>query len=324
MHNTVLITGATGWLGSLVAKLFVNKQFNVIALARKPDYSIKNIHWVKGDITENDDILNLPKSLELFPDFVVHCAGFAHRETKSQENVDLCHLVNVIGTQNIIRYAKENGIKKFVYISSTSVYDWKSIGNTAATEESPTTDSSVYGVSKLKGEKIVRDSNIDFTIVRLATMFGNGDVGNLYKMAMAMKKDRFIIPGNGEINKSFIHDEAAASAVFEMTFKNAFNNEVVNLALQQPVTLNQISDTIVEYCKFRKPPKVSTGILSKIAFVGDVINKYCGYQLPLTSDKLTSLTQNTAVNTSVLQDLLVLPKNTQFSECFKHCFNRYC
>ena len=323
MNKTVLITGATGWLGSLVANAFVDKRFNVIALAREPGDSKKSIHWVKGDIIESDDIINLPKSLEVLPDLLIHCAGFAHRETKSQDNVDLCHLVNVTGTQNIIRFAGENGIKKFVYISSTSVYDWKSIGNAAATEESPTTDSSVYGVSKLKGEKIVRDSNIDFTIVRLATMFGNGDVGNLYKMAMAMKKGRFVIPGNGEINKSFIHDEAAASAVFEMTVRSTFNNKVVNLALEQPVTLNQISDTIVEYCKFRKPSKVSTGILAKIALVGDVINKYCGYQLPLNSDKLTSLTQNTVVNTSVLQDLLVLPNNEQFSECFKYCFNRY-
>ncbi len=116
-----LITGATGLLGSYLAKLLINKGEKVRAIKRvMSDTSllgtyVDKIEWVEGDVL---DIPSLEEAMEGV-ERVYHCAAsisFIPRE------VDLMMRVNIDGTANVMNVAMASGVKKLLHVSSTAAF----------------------------------------------------------------------------------------------------------------------------------------------------------------------------------------------------------
>ncbi len=116
-----LITGATGLLGSYLAKLLINKGEKVRAIKRvMSDTSllgtyVDKIEWVEGDVL---DIPSLEEAMEGV-ERVYHCAAsisFIPRE------VDLMMRINIDGTANVMNVAMASGVKKLLHVSSTAAF----------------------------------------------------------------------------------------------------------------------------------------------------------------------------------------------------------
>ncbi len=113
----ILITGATGLVGSAVARLFLKENHTVLALFR-PDSDrslladVENkIEWIEGDVL---DIGSLEKAIEDI-DFVIHTAAvvsFVPRDRK------MMYKVNMEGTANVVNVCLQNKVKKFCHVSS--------------------------------------------------------------------------------------------------------------------------------------------------------------------------------------------------------------
>lgn len=151
----ILITGGAGFIGSHLCEYFISNQANVIVLDDlvtgfkkniEPYLSLSNFKFIEGSITDINVCENACKNI----DIVLHHAALGS-VPRSIENPIATNEVNVNGFVNILTAAKNNGVKKFIYASSSSVYG---DDNTFPKTENKTGNLlSPYAVSKHTNEK---------------------------------------------------------------------------------------------------------------------------------------------------------------------------
>lgn len=165
----MLVTGATGQLGSDVVSLFQKVGHTVIACDRN-----------LLDITDESACL---KTLnEYKPDTVLHCAAYTAVDLAEQE-VDAAYAVNATGTRNMVLASERVGAK-FCYISTDYVFDGKS--ENPYHEYDNTNPQTIYGKSKRAGEILVQSLSSAYFIVRtswLYGMHGNNFVKTMLRLA---------------------------------------------------------------------------------------------------------------------------------------------
>ena len=165
MSGPVLITGGAGSVGRQLVEMFAESG-RAVRIFDLPmmDFSglegREGIEIVRGDITDADGV----RSAVAEADAVLHLAALL--PPNSERNRDLTFRVNVGGTQNIIAAKEsENPGARLVFTSSISTY-----GDTS-TEEPPVrvghsqSAIDIYADSKIEGEKLIRDSSLDNTVV---------------------------------------------------------------------------------------------------------------------------------------------------------------
>lgn len=208
----ILITGARGFLGSEIARQLDAAGLAVTALARQwPSEAIPSRHVTRGtgDITDAASIWPLFEGVTT----VIHSAGLAHQFGRTATRADAFRQVNVQGTENVLRAAVAANVKHVVLVSSVSVYG----GGADPTDESfPCKPIDPYGISKWQAEQVAREiaeaTGIRLTILRMATIFGEGDPGNIGRLMQAIDRGRFIWLGTGANQKSLIYRGDAARA----------------------------------------------------------------------------------------------------------------
>ena len=151
---SILITGDKGFIGSHLSDAFGQS--------------------VGYDLKDGKDIRNRMALDQLFEtnhfDTVIHCAaltGVRRGEAYPEEYLS----TNVIGTKNLVDLSEKYGVKHFIHFSSSSVYG--EAGARRLSEDDPLEPNSIYGMSKLTAEKLVQRSNLDYTIIRPFTVYGD-------------------------------------------------------------------------------------------------------------------------------------------------------
>ena len=106
------------------------------------------------------------------PEAVIHCSAYTAVD-KAEDEPELCHLVNAVGTENIAKICKEIDAK-MIYISTDYVFDGTKDGFYEVCDiPNPI---NVYGRTKLAGEKAVQEILDKYFIVRISWVFGiNGN-----------------------------------------------------------------------------------------------------------------------------------------------------
>jgi UDP-glucose 4-epimerase len=227
---------------------------------------------------------------------LIHCAGYAHRPNETAEEVERFYAINAAGTEKIVDWCRLIGVSRILYISSIAFYDWEaSEADTAVNEDAPLLGTTAYADSKLKGEVAVRDSGLDYGIVRLATVFGDGDRANFAKLAKALKRGKFILPGAGEARKSVISVNKAAEWIGTLALMQNPTHRLVNLGFSQSVSLKEVCQTFHEACGFPRPKTVPLACLRLAAIPGNLLARMKP-NFPLTSTNLLKLTRSTHVD----------------------------
>lgn len=173
----IFVTGVSGQLG-----------FDVVREGDLRGYEMVRSDFVgvvqqRLDITNADEVLQAVKTLQ--PDVIVHCAAYTAVD-KAEEMKEVCWKVNVDGTANLARAAKEVGAK-FVYISTDYVYDGE--GDKPFIETDAPNPPGYYGLTKFEGEKVVQIILDNFFIVRTSWVFGmNGH--NFVKTMLSLAETR--------------------------------------------------------------------------------------------------------------------------------------
>jgi UDP-glucose 4-epimerase len=150
----VVVTGGAGFIGSHLAEELTKRGYNVIIVddlstGKMENIAFlsarKNVQFTRGTITD----LTLLSKLFQDADYVFHQAAIPS-VPRSIENPLAAHEVNITGTLNVLLTARDSGVKKVVYASSSSVY-----GDTPTLpkrEDMPPNPQSPYAVTKLAGE----------------------------------------------------------------------------------------------------------------------------------------------------------------------------
>ena len=141
----ILITGATGLLGSHLINLLTDNHTYVKALYRTviPQGFPENIEWIKGDVLEVDVLNDVLKDVQQ----VYHCAAVVSFNPKKKNEL---FNTNVEGTTNVVNACLNAGVEKLLYVSSVAALGRIDI-NTEINEQSNWTEensSSMYGKSK--------------------------------------------------------------------------------------------------------------------------------------------------------------------------------
>jgi UDP-glucose 4-epimerase len=165
----ILVTGATGKVGSRLSKRLAQRGARVRALvrdrARAADLCGDRIELAEGDLLELDSLAAAVRGV----DVVVHCAAFFRGATPEQ-----AHQVNDLGTQHLARAAREAGVQRFIFTSTGLVYGPN--GGHPAREGDPCAPIDGYPSSKLAAERFLLGlEGLDVRVLRLPFVYGDGD-----------------------------------------------------------------------------------------------------------------------------------------------------
>lgn len=195
MQSVVALTGASGFIGSQIARLLLTHGFNVRALSRSQSGVNGGIHWVRGSLEDARSLTELVAGARL----VIHCAG-AVRGRGPQS----FHEVNAQGSARLIRAARESGsCERFLLMSSLAA-------------RYP--DLSWYARSKFEAEQRVlgEAGDIRVGIFRPTAVYGPGDK-ELRPLFAWLLRGLLVRLGTDESCLSFVHVYDLAAAVLSWT-----------------------------------------------------------------------------------------------------------
>jgi nucleoside-diphosphate-sugar epimerase len=237
----ILITGANGFLGSTIVRQALASQISFRATDLHESPVISGIDYDPSDITNPSPFKPLLKGIA----GVIHAAGLAHIFDGAQAQNAPFYSVNVIGTVNMINAAVLAGVQHFVLISSVSVYGPFTQG--VYDEGVSCNPVGPYALSKYNAEQraqeIAKKSGMTLTILRLATLYGEDDPGNVGRLIRALDKGRFIWIGDGRNRKSLLYKEDAARACVTVVERPALGNNIYNVSAPS-CTMREIVDGI--------------------------------------------------------------------------------
>jgi len=187
--SKILITGATGYIGGKTAKYLYSEGFDVVCMTRG-NRRVGTIPFVEGDLLKPAVLKKACESI----DIVCHFAGALGRGLDRKTIYE----VNVNGTINMIRAAREAGVKYFLHVSSGAVVGPRDANSAdEATKCNPYT---IYEQTKYEGEKsalrIAGEIGLPLAVVRPTFTYGPGDPHKLLMFKLIQKKLFFFI-GNG-------------------------------------------------------------------------------------------------------------------------------
>ncbi len=173
-----LVTGATGFIGSHIAKKLVDRGEHVKILLRKSSQTTNiddiDVQRVYGDVMDMDSINEALTGC----DTLYHTAGVASFRKEDYQKMEE---INVKGTSNILNAALEAGIKKAVHTSSIAAIGVDANGGIADEETEYSLDylGVKYLETKHRGEQIALDfakKGLPFVVVNPSTVIGTGDI----------------------------------------------------------------------------------------------------------------------------------------------------
>ena len=151
----ILVTGARGQLGTDLSRELATRGHAVIAADVE-----------EMDITDAGAVQRFFEATQ--PEAVIHCAAYTATD-KAEDEPDVCHRVNAVGTRNLAQACRDKNLK-MLYISTDYVFDGK--GEIPFRTDDKAAPLSVYGKTKYEGECAVRELVEKFFVVRISWVFG--------------------------------------------------------------------------------------------------------------------------------------------------------
>lgn len=198
---TVLVTGATGFLGSHIAERLVRRGEAVRCLVRPTSNSAfldtLEVEQVRGDITDAPTLVNALDGV----DIVYHAAALVG----DWEPWDHFRSVTINGTRNILKASAAAGVQRFLHVSTDGVYrlgDLPRGVNEASSMETSFGPLDYYRKSKTIAEKIARrfqaSGRLEVSIVRPALILGERDAAMLPGLIAFLKSRSAAVIGSGK------------------------------------------------------------------------------------------------------------------------------
>ena len=253
MKKTILITGGFGFLGGRLGQFLSNDysiilgtRFNQKAPSWLPAAKVSIIDWC------NEHSLNA--SCESV-DVIIHASGLNAQECI--ENPKKALLVNGVYTQNLVKAAVNQSVKKIIYLSTAHVYHQNL--NNIITEETPTINTHPYATSHVAGEDAIlntnKDAKIEGLVCRIANIFGSPVnktvncwmllVNDLCKQAVVEKSLK--LNSNSEVVRDFVTSQDFCSAIKFLIEKKVKGN-VINIGSGKSSTIGEMASRIQTNC----------------------------------------------------------------------------
>lgn len=233
----VLITGATGFLGSRIIEQFAAfpSVEKIIAAGRtiKPVHEFRHekVEYRLGDLTDETYVKSIVKGV----DKVVNCASlsspFGDYEMFKKANIDTQTL--------LIKTCESFDIQRFIYISTPSMYN-AYYNRFDIKENDPLPEKLInnYAVTKLEAEKLLQKSSLSYVIIRPRALIGRGDTVIMPRLIRAFEAGRLRVIGDGKNRIDLTAVSNVADAVWLGLNTDEVNcGEIYNITNGEPVYL---------------------------------------------------------------------------------------
>jgi nucleoside-diphosphate-sugar epimerase len=279
----LLVTGATGFIGSRLVVMARDAGFEVLATGainnpteddRCQALARNGVDVVVGSLLDDGLVTRLVGDC----DAIIHLAAAQHEAHMGDDHFER---VNVEGVRGLLQAAAEAGVRRFVYGGTIGVYG--GVASTPQDESSPLQPDNVYTRTKLQAEQLVRASGdrLEPTIMRIAETYGPGDV-RLLKLFRAIKRGRFLMIGPGRNRHALVHrDDVARGLLLGATHPDAAGQTFV-LAGGDDLTTRAMVDAVAAAIG-RRVPRFSLPFWPFLlaATVGERVLKPLGIKAPL-------------------------------------------
>lgn len=247
MSKSVLITGITGFLGSYIADLFLQKGYHVIGLKRSTSDTWRNkeyrdvIHWVDVDSLDWKHHI-----IELKPSYIIH--GAWEGVTSSTRNSISTQIKNLELLAVLLEISKLIGVSKFLSLGSQAEYGNL---NSIVSEETVAMPTNEYGFAKVLAQQLLESfctlNNIRWYWMRVFSVFGEKEgeqwlIPSVINKVLSGEKKISLSPCTQKYAYLYCHD--FAKAIF-MVLDNDTMSGVYNLSGQNADSLRNILEKIL-------------------------------------------------------------------------------
>lgn len=207
----ILLTGATGFLGEFVLEELVQRGHEVTCFVRKTSNVEKikhlNVRYEYGELDDYNSICEALKGKKALIN--IASLGFGH-------------------APNIINACEEMGIKRAIFVSTTGIF----------TKLNP--DSK--GI-RLAAEKLIKESDLDYTIIRPTMIYGTPKDRNMWRLVRYLKKLPVLpILGSGTYLQQPVFVKDLAHVIVNAYEKNVSIRKAYNISGAKPLTYNEVVD----------------------------------------------------------------------------------
>lgn len=211
-----LLTGATGFTGSYVLNLLLEKRYPVTCFVRKTsnvqNLLQKNVRLVYGDLSDYGSVVKALVGTDTLINLASLGLGYA---------------------PNIVNACKEVGVKRTIFISTTGIF----------TKLNP--DSKRI---RLEAEDLIRDSGLDYTILRPTMIYGTHQDRNMCRLISFIAKNRIVpILGSGGFLQQPVYVNDLARAIVLALEKSTSIKKEYNVAGGKELTYNEVVDIVARF-----------------------------------------------------------------------------
>lgn len=263
----VLVTGASGFIGSHVTKALTDRGLEVVPFDRTHG----------GDILDAEAVRRAAEGC----DTVIHLAAKVHdlaarADDPEQERVTLA------GTRNVVDAARG---ARVILLSTVAVYP---NSDQPHDEESPTHPTTAYGRAKLEAERLVLAAG--GTALRAAMVYGEGCKGNLPRLVRAVSRPLFAMPGGPDNRRSLLHVDNLVQAILLAAESEQAGGKVYVVADERVYSTREMVEIIARTVGRRAPiVKIPRWSLVLMAKLGDLGARLLRRRLPFDSATLEKL-----------------------------------
>jgi len=254
-RNKSLVTGGAGFIGSHLVDALIDLGHDVVVIDNESSDGHDEYYWNSNSINYKFDIR---KYEEIYPcftgvNYVFHLAAKASVQA-SVDNPLPTIATQVMGTANVLEAARQHGVEKFVYSSTSACYgNQNPIPNVETMREDPL---NAYAIGKLSGEQLVRAYHGLYGMKTVAFRYTNvygerarhvGTYAPAVSKFLKMRErgDALTIFGDGMQRRDFIHVSDVVRANTVVSFEELDSwGEIYNIGYGKNWSIQEIADAI--------------------------------------------------------------------------------
>lgn len=232
----ILVTGATGFVGSHLSRCLAEAGHDITATGRNRYRTHRILHpkisFLRGDIRQADEVNRWCENQDL----VFHCAAMTTPWGDPKRIVE----TNVRGTENVIAGCLQQGVSRLVYVSSTSLFfNGTDLVDHQDDAPYPSRDACSYSASKRQSEQIIKQASqagLNVFTVRARAVFGQGDNVLLPRLIEAARHGRLRQIGDGTNRVDLTYIDNLVQALISAAEKGK-SGSVCTITNHEPVRL---------------------------------------------------------------------------------------